>query len=93
MSTIFLRPEKDGSHRMILTLTYLNKSAEKIHFKMVMLKTAMALLVKDCFFASLDVRDACYSISIDRDFKELFRFKFCDSFLYFSVFLRFQRCT
>ena len=34
VSTIFLMPEKDGSHRLILNLKHLNKSIEKVHFKL-----------------------------------------------------------
>ena len=34
VSTIFLRPKKDGSHKIILNLKHLNKSIEKVHFKL-----------------------------------------------------------
>ena len=34
VSTIFLRPKRDGSHRLILNRKHLNKSIEKVHFKL-----------------------------------------------------------
>ena len=41
ISTIFLRPKPDGSHRMILNLKQLNKSVECEHFKMDTLWTVI----------------------------------------------------
>ena len=41
ISTIFLRPKPDGSHRMILNLKQLNKSVEYEHFKMDTLWTVI----------------------------------------------------
>ena len=34
ISTIFLRPKSDGTHRMILNLNFFNKSINYVHFKM-----------------------------------------------------------
>ena len=69
----FLRPKKDGSHRLILNLKQLNKSIEKVHSKLDSLKAAIFLLKKkDCYFASLDIRDAYYSIPVDESCKTFF---------------------
>ena len=72
MCTIFLRPKKDGSHRLILNLKHLNKSIEKVHFMLDSLKAAIFLLKKDCYFAPLDIRDAYYSIPVDESCKKFF---------------------
>ena len=64
---------------MILNLKYLNKSVEKIHFKMDTLRAAIAPLKTDCFFSPLDVHNAYYSLPIDRGFRKFFfRFTFRD---------------
>ena len=68
VSTIFLT-KKRWQPPDDIKIKCLDKSVEKIPFKMDTLKTAIALLKEDCFFASLDVRDAYYSIPIDRGFR------------------------
>ena len=75
LSNIFTREKKDGGHRMILDLSNLNEYVVKRHFKMDSFETARALITQDCYMASLDLRDAYYSVPIaecDRKF-----FKFC----------------
>ena len=78
VSTIFLRPKKDGSHKIILNLKHLNKSIEKVHFKLDSHEAEISLRKKDCCFASLDIRGACYSISDDESCKNVCRFCFQD---------------
>ena len=58
ISDIFLRDKKDGSQRMILNLKKLNLYAAKSHFKMDTLHTITNLIEKDCFMASIDLKDA-----------------------------------
>ena len=38
ISTIFVRPEKDGGHRLILNLKFLNEHVGYYHFKMDILQ-------------------------------------------------------
>lgn len=76
LSSIFLRQKKDGSQRVILNLKNLNQTIEKIHFKMDTLKNAVSLMKKDCFFASVDLKDAYFSIRIAHKFRKYFRFQF-----------------
>ena len=40
------------------------------------LKDAIALMNPGCYFASLDLKDAYYSVKIHPDFTKLFRFYF-----------------
>ena len=62
ISTIFVRPKADGSFRLILNLKRLNEHIVYHHFKMESLKSVIQLMEKDCFMASVDLRDAYYSI-------------------------------
>ena len=64
VSPIFVREKKDGSHRMILNLKDLNQQEEFQKFKMETVQTALQLTTKNCYFASVDLRDAYYSIEI-----------------------------
>ena len=43
ISTIFLRPKKDGTHRMILNLKSLNQYVTYYHFKMDTIHTAVEI--------------------------------------------------
>lgn len=71
-STIFTRPKKDGSYRLILNLKNLNQCVDTWHFKMETVKTATSLITPNCWFASIDLKDAYYSVSIaDSDRKYL----------------------
>ena len=64
ISDICLRDnKKDGSHGMILNLKKLNMYAAKTHFKM-----------EDCFMASIDLKDAYYSVPITREDRKYLRF-------------------
>ena len=43
---LFLRPKKDGSHKLFLNPKHLNKSIEKVHFTLDSLNAAIFLLEK-----------------------------------------------
>ena len=58
LSNVFLRPKKDGKFRMILNLKDFNKSVVYHHFKMTTLKSAIKLITKNCYMATLDWKDA-----------------------------------
>ena len=74
VSNIFLRPKKNGKFRMILNLKSLNECVEYHHFKMETLKSAINLVTKDCFFASVDLTDAYYSCMVDKSDRTFLRF-------------------
>ena len=77
ISTIFIRPKKDGvSHRLILNLSYLNEYIEYHHFKMENLSTAVVLTKENCYFGSIDLKDAYYSVPIARDSQKFLKFRF-----------------
>ena len=74
VSPIFVREKKDGSHRMILNLKALNENIEYQKFKMETLQTALALVTKNCYFASIDLRDAYYSVPVHEDYQKFLKF-------------------
>lgn len=64
ISDIFLRKKPSGEFRLILNLKGLNKFIEKNHFKLEDFKTAIKLVKKHCFMASIDLKDAYYLIPV-----------------------------
>jgi hypothetical protein len=75
ISNIFIRPKKDGKIRIILNLKQFNDSfMENIHFKMETLQHAINSMRKNCFFASVDLSEAFYSIPIRMQDRKYFRF-------------------
>lgn len=74
ISTVFLRQKSNGNYRLILNLKGLNKYVEYKKFKMETLSVALNLLKKNCYMASVDLRDAYYSIPIAKEHQKLLRF-------------------
>ena len=74
ISNIFLRPKKDGSYRLILNLKEFNKNVT-YHFKIDSLNTIIKLMQKDCFMASVDLKDAYYSIAIRQADQKYLQFR------------------
>ena len=64
ISPIFTTPKKDGSSRMILNLKSLNQFIEYWHFKMESFSTIVNMVKPNCFMASIDLKDAYYSVPI-----------------------------
>lgn len=75
LSPAFTRLKKDGSNRMILNLSGLNEDVAYQHFKMDTLTSALSLITKSCFMASIDLKDAYCSVPIHPEYKKLLRFK------------------
>jgi hypothetical protein len=75
ISPIFLRPKKDGTHRMILNLKKLNEEVTYHHFKMETLSTALLLVREGCFMASLDLKHAYYTVPVCEEHRKLLRFE------------------
>ena len=75
ISNIFIRPKKDRRARIILNLKYFNENyVEKSHFKMESLRSAINMMRKDCFLASVDLSDAYYSVRIREQDRKYLRF-------------------
>ena len=76
VSTIFLRPKNDGSFRMILNLKQFNESVEYHHFKMDTLDTVTKMIKPGCFMASVDLKDAYYTVPIHSNHQKYLKFMF-----------------
>ncbi|CAG2208359.1 unnamed protein product [Mytilus edulis] len=74
VSNIFVRPKKDGTYRVILNLKQLNLDIEQMHFKMETFKTAITNITQNCWFGSVDLKDAYYSVSINEKDRKYLRF-------------------
>ena len=64
ISSVFFREKKDQSFRLILNLKKFNEYVTYRHFKMDNLKTALTMVRKNCFMASIDLNDAYYSVPV-----------------------------
>ena len=78
ISPIFLREKTDGTQRLILNLKHLNKYLEYKHFKMQTLHTDLTLIQRNCYMATIDLKDAYYSVKIDGNDTCFLKF-LCDS--------------
>ena len=74
ISTIFTRPQKDGNLRMILNLKQLNCGIEYHHFKMDTFLSSLKLVTPGCYMASIDLRDAYYSVPIAEEDQKFLKF-------------------
>ena len=73
-SNLFTTPKKDGSYRTILNLKYLNKECDTKHFKMESLKQAIHMVRPNAYLASIDIKDAFYSVPIRDEHKKCLKF-------------------
>ena len=84
ISTIFVRPKKDGSHRLILNLKPLNEFVAYYHFKMDTIHAALKLMRPGCFMASVDLKDAYYSIPISVEDRNFLKFEWQGNYFRFT---------
>ena len=84
ISTIFIRPKKDGTCRLILNLKSLNDHVEYHHFKMDTLQSAIRLMKRNCYMASVDLRDAYYLVPIHKEYQKFLRFSWKGKLFQFS---------
>jgi hypothetical protein len=65
LSQVFLADKPNGQKRFILNLKHLNKCIAAPHFKMEDIRTAQRLVTKNCFAASIDLKDAYFLVRIE----------------------------
>lgn len=92
LSSVFLVPKPNGDKRFILNLKRLNKFIETKHFKMEDYRTAAKLITKNCYMASIDLKDAYFLISVQKSHRKYLRFKY-NGILYEFNCLPFGLCT
>lgn len=77
ISNVFPRKKKDGNIRIILNLKKFNEDyMDAIHFKMETLQSAIDSMRRNCYFGSVDLSEAFYSIPIRKADRKFFRFYF-----------------
>lgn len=86
VSPIFVVPKKDNKWRMILNLKSLNKDVEYHHFKMETMRNALDLVRKDCFFCSLDLKDAYFSVHVMETSQKFLKFSWRGQLYAFTAF-------
>lgn len=74
ISTVFLRPKKDGNYRVILNLKQLNENIEYAHFKMETLCTSLRLIQPGCYMGSVALSDAYYTVNVAYPDRKYLRF-------------------
>ncbi|KAJ8945284.1 hypothetical protein NQ317_001091 [Molorchus minor] len=75
ISPTFLVKKPNGKMRFILNLKNLNKYVKKNHFKMEDTRTAMSLISKGCYMATIDLRDAYFLISVHKESRKFLKFR------------------
>ena len=75
ISTVFIREKKDGTFRTILNLKYLNEFVEYKHFKMESLEDVFKIIKKDVWMASVDLKDAFFTIPVHILHQKYFKFE------------------
>ena len=84
VSNISLRAKKDGSMRPIINLKALNKFVTYHHFKMETLEFAVTLIRPNCYLASIDLKDAYFTIPIAQEHRKFLRFQWRDKLCKFT---------
>ena len=75
ISPVFLRLKKNGiDYRMILNLKELNKFVAYQHFKMDSLQCVSSLMTQGCYMASVDTRDAYYTVPVALEHQKYLKF-------------------
>ena len=81
VNTIFLREKRDSvitnkRYRLILNVKCLNEYVLSNHFKMETLYTCLQMMKPNCFMASLDLKDAYFSIPVHNTSTKYLKFQF-----------------
>ena len=87
ISPIFTRPKKDGTSRIILNLKCLNEHVLYRHFKMESLCTVLHMVKPGCYMASIDLKDAYYSVPIATEYQ-----KYLIAFIHFLLLALSPKC-
>ena len=74
ISPIFTNPKPDGTSRMILNLKCLNQFIVYRHFKMESFSTIINMVKPNCYMASIDLKDAYYSVPIANEHQKYLKF-------------------
>ena len=76
VSRVFVVEKKQGGYRMVIDLKNLNNYVNKIHFRMEDKEVVSTLIEKDDFLASIDLKDAFFTIPLNEKSKKFTVFEF-----------------
>lgn len=74
LSNVFTRDKRNGGKRMILNLKHFNTHIAYHHFKMESIHQVIDIIRKDVYMASIDLKDAFYSIPIHPKHQKYLKF-------------------
>ena len=86
ISNVFIRPKRDNTFRMILNLKNFNEHLTYHHFKMDTIHTAIPMIRPNCYMASIDLKDAYYSVPILVQDQKYLKFRWNDKFYKYACF-------
>ncbi len=75
-SRYFVVPKKDGGLRPILDLRLLNRSVSRLKFRMLTVKQVVSQIRSEDWFVTIDLKDACFHVSILPSHRKFLRFPF-----------------
>ena len=76
--TVFTRKKKSGIFRFILNLKYLNNFVLYKHFKMESILDVFKIIKKDVWVASVDLKDAFFTIPVNEAYQKYFMFEWLE---------------
>ena len=85
ISPVFSKPKKNGSVRIILNLKQLNENVEYHHYKMDNRQMAGRLMTRNCYMASIDIKQAYYMVPIAREHRKFLKFWWRGTLFQFTV--------
>ena len=83
ISTAFIRKKMDGTFRTILKSKYVNEFVEYKYFKMKSLEDVFKIIKKDVCMASVDLKDAFFTIPVHILHQKYFKFEWFNQFYKF----------
>ena len=86
ISPIFIVKKPDGGTRLILNLKELKEFVKYEQFKMDGINTIINMVTRNCFMATIDLKDAYYSVVISRLFQKFLKFKWKEKLYCFTCF-------
>jgi hypothetical protein len=93
ISNIFIRQKKDKSDRVILNLKNFNNYVECNHFKMESLQSALIIMKQGCYMASVDLKDAYYSVPLAIEQRKYMRFIWKEELFQFTCLVMGLACS
>ena len=86
ISPIFTVPKAGDKIRLILNLKQFNQYVVYAHFKMESIHSILNLVTPGCWMASLDLKDAYYSVKVHPDYQKYLKFQYCGQLFQYTTY-------